>query len=119
MKKTTATCTWALAAIVATTALLALANTSYADRGRDGDRGSWYTRDDRRDGDRSRTTGDRNFDRSRTWRDRPWEQFDRGGGFSRPPIYQIQVYVLPVRIITMTNFLGRTSCFGLGFNARW
>ncbi|MCJ7543442.1 MAG: hypothetical protein MUP47_02570 [Phycisphaerae bacterium] len=122
MKRMTATCTWVLAAVIAAGALLALADTSYADRGRDKDRAPTRSI---RDGDRDRDAhrwaarDDKDRDRSRTWRDRPWDRDDRDCGLRRLPIQQVQVYLVPVRAFTTVNIPCRVSYLYLGFYGRW
>jgi len=87
MKKTTATCTWALAALVGTAALLATTGTSYADRGWDNDRG----RDNDR-GARITRQDHRQFDRPAIQRAQPWDRHDRDSYFRRPPITRVYTY---------------------------
>lgn len=98
MKKTTATCTWVLAILIAAGTLLATTQTSYADRDRDGgrdrqDQRSWNDRDrDRQDqqswnGRDRDQRGDRDIDRGR---DRPWGRYDNYRSFRRPPIAAMQ-----------------------------
>lgn len=133
MKKMTATCTWVLAAVLATGALLALADTSYAARGRDRDRSpTRSTRDgdrkkdaDRfrdhrdREADRDRDHKDRDRDRSRIWRGRPWDRYDRDCHLRRPPISQVRVYLIPARVVATVGIPARVYYVYLGFCARW
>lgn len=122
MKKMTATCTWALAAVLATGVLLAAAPTSYADhRNRDADRGTPRSNhDDHRYVDRSGNRGDRDFNRPGICGNQPWDGRDRDWGMQRPPICQVQtVYLIPVRVISYPRVVFQTPCLFVSFGYRW
>lgn len=121
MKKTTATCTWALAAAVAAAVLLATVQTSYAGHGkRDKHRSPARSACiQQRRSDKSKDHQNRHVDRWRLAQRRPYERYDRPCRLRRPPVRHVRVvYVVPVQLVGFRPILIHSGCLFLRFGVR-